>query len=118
MILDEVRNLAVFTGNHVARHDKRPCRFPGKVLTLPLYLAIASGEAFDRFLAVPGPGAFLFPRDAPVAALEFLLRFAQIPGTDNRVSLGVGGEGVQPHISADLPPGGLVVNMHHGARRY
>jgi hypothetical protein len=100
VILDQVGNLQVFKGHHVARLDKRPCRLGGKVFTLPLDLEIAFCQAFDGFLAVLGP--LDFAGDTPMQALQALLCFPQIARIGNRLPVAIGIEGFQPNINADL----------------
>src|SRR5215471_18547729 len=61
MLLHQVSYFEVFIGNHVARHDERPCCFAGKVLTLPTDLERAPGKPLDGIL--PILRTFLFPRN-------------------------------------------------------
>ncbi len=109
VILDHVRYLQVFVGNQVVRHDKRPCRLAGEVLTLPGNFQLRFAQSFDGLLAVLG--MLLFARDVSLQALQTMLCFAQMAWVGNRIAFGVGIEGLQPHISADLRAGGGVVYL-------
>jgi len=75
MVLDQMGNLEVFVGHHIARYDQRPRRFHGEVFPLPTHPQMGFCQAFHRFLAVLG--TFLFPRDTPTPPLQLLLSLAQ-----------------------------------------
>lgn len=109
MIPDEVGDLQVLKSNHVARHDKRPCRLHGEVPTLPADLEIALGESLDRFLAVGA--ALLLAVLAPMEPLQFLFGFAQKAGVLYLLPFGISVEGFQPDINAGLLPGRLAVYL-------
>src|SRR6266446_2145820 len=109
MVLDEVLYLQVFIGNQVARRDKRACRFPGKVLTLPTHFQIRSCQPLPSLVAVLA--LFLFRRYSTVQAFQFLFGLAQEPRVLYRMPLRVGVERFQPHVDPHLFPCGLMHDL-------
>src|SRR5260370_8531579 len=77
-VLDQILDVQVFVGNHIARGDQRTCLLRGEVFALPTHFKIALRELLSGLLAVVG--TFLLARDPAMQALEFLFRLAVKPG--------------------------------------
>ena len=70
VVLDQIGDLQVFIGNQIARCDKRACRLPGKVFTLPLYFQIRFGKPLPSLPSILA--LLLFLGDSAVQAFQFL----------------------------------------------
>ncbi len=88
MILDEMGNLEVFIGHHVARLEKRSRSLDREIFPLPTHFQMPFSESFDRSLAVLL--TFLFAVQAMLEALEVLFGFAQRAGIGNGVAFRIG----------------------------
>ena len=52
VVLDQIGDLEILVGNQVVRRDKRVCRFPSKIFTLPTDLEIRLAEFLPRLCAI------------------------------------------------------------------
>src|SRR2546426_5099079 len=100
VVLDQVVYLQVFIGNQVVRRDKRACRLPGKILTLPTHFQIRFCQSLPGF--VPVLAFLLFLRDAPMQTRELLFSLAQEARVLDGRAFRVGIECFQSHIDTDL----------------
>ena len=111
-VANHIADLKVFIGNQVARRDKRVCLLAGKIFTLPLHFQMLLRQVFPGFLPI---GRFLlFSRETATQPLEFLLSFAVVPWVVYRIALGVGQEGFEPNIYANLFAGWNMLNFTLG----
>src|SRR6266702_2685229 len=94
MVLDHVPYFQVFVGNQIARGDKRVCRFPGKIFTLPTDLQMRLRQMLSGLFPV-----FRSPvlaGDLPLQALESFFRLAVVAGVVDGVILRVSIVGFKP----------------------
>ena len=112
MVLDHVTYFQVFVGNQIARADKRVCRLPGKIFTLPTDLQMRLSQVLSGLF--PVFRSLVLAGDVPLQALESFFRLAVVTGVLDGVTLGVSIVGFQAHVDPDLLPAREVLYLAAG----
>jgi len=112
MVLDHVTYFQVFVGNQIARADKRVCRLPGKIFTLPTDLQMRLRQVLSGL--APVFRSLVLAGDLPLQALESFFRLAVVTGVLDGVTLRVRIVGLQAHVDPDLFPARDVLYLASG----
>src|SRR6266702_6338842 len=94
MVLDHITYFQVFVGNQIARGDKRVCRLPGKIFTLPTDLQMRLSQMLSGLF--PVFRSLVLAGDLPLQALKSFFRLAVVAGVLDGVTLRVRIIGFKP----------------------